>query len=102
MSFLYKPLRVFVFKSNYSSFKFILLANLITVIGNEMSVYSSRFANVWSHIKKIGVIFTHMKLWVAVARHNFMWAKIKMIEFSASRVEGLNTFMTTILLRQAH
>ena len=25
---------------------------------------------------EMGVIFTHLKLWVAVARHNFKWVKI--------------------------
>ena len=30
----------------------------------------------WSQIKQISVIFTHLKLWVAVARHNFKWVKI--------------------------
>ena len=26
---------------------------------------------------KVWVILTHLKLWVAVARHNFIWVKIK-------------------------
>ena len=30
-----------------------------------------------SQIKQISVIFTHLKLWVAVARHNFKWVKIE-------------------------
>ena len=37
---------------------------------------------VLSKIKKIRVIFTHLKLWVAVARHNFKWFKIWIILFS--------------------
>ena len=41
-----------------------------------MSVQISRFANVWSQIKQIQVIFTDLKLWVAVARHNFKWLKM--------------------------
>ena len=32
--------------------------------------------SVWSQIKQISLIFTHLKLWVAVARHNFKWVKI--------------------------
>ena len=45
----------------------------IMFIGNEMGVYTSRFANVWSQIKQIGHMnfFTHLKLRVAVAIHNF-------------------------------
>ena len=30
----------------------------------------SRFANVFAQIKQIQIIFTHLKLWVTVARHN--------------------------------
>ena len=35
-----------------------------------------KFVNVWCQIKQILLIFTHMKLWVAIARHNFMWVKM--------------------------
>ena len=35
------------------------------VIGKEMSVFkTSRFAHVWYQTKVIGVICTHLKLWV--------------------------------------
>ena len=30
-------------------------------------------------LNKYDIIFTHLKLWVAVARHNFKWVKIKII-----------------------
>ena len=33
------------------------------------------FENVCCQIEQISVIFTHSKLWVAVARHNFEWVK---------------------------
>ena len=42
-----------------------------------MCVKASRFANVCSQIKHIRVIFSHLELWIAVARHNFKWVKIK-------------------------
>ena len=32
--------------------------------------------HVWHQIKQIWVIFTHLKLWVAVARHKFKWVTI--------------------------
>ena len=48
-----------------------LINDQITAIENKMSVQTSQFANVWSQIKQIRVIFTQLKLWVAVARHNF-------------------------------
>ena len=37
-----------------------------SLIGNEMCVETSRSANVWSHSKQIWVIFTYLKMWVAV------------------------------------
>ena len=37
---------------------------------------------VLSQIKKLLVIFTHLNLWAAVARHNFKWFKIQIILFS--------------------
>ena len=49
--------------------------DLIAVIRNEMYVETSRFTNVGPQIKKLWVIFTHSKLWVTVARHNFKWVK---------------------------
>ena len=42
--------------------------------------------NAWSQIKEILVIFTHLMLWVVVARHNFKWVKILNIQFSGLRV----------------
>ena len=42
---------------------------------NEMSV-EARFENVWFQIKQLRIIFTHLKLWVAVATHNFKWVKM--------------------------
>ena len=34
------------------------------------------FKNSWSFIRQIWIIFTHLKLWIASARHNFKCAKI--------------------------
>ena len=51
----------------------LVINNLLTVPVTKMCSISS---NVGSQIKQIGVIFIHLKLWVAVARHNFKWAKI--------------------------
>ena len=33
--------------------------------------------------------FIHLELWVAVAKHNFKWVKIQIIQFSAWWVGGL-------------
>ena len=39
-----------------------LLSLKITVVRNEMSVLTSGFADVWSQIKQIRLIFAHVKL----------------------------------------
>ena len=48
-------------------------------IGGYMS---NKFARLWYFIIELvqmWVIFKHLKLWVAVARHNLKWVKIKII-----------------------
>ena len=52
-----------------------------------ISVQTSRFKNVRSHIKYRFLICTHLKLWVAVARHDLKWVKIQIIKFSALGVK---------------
>ena len=42
----------------------------------ESGLLEIKFVKVWSQIKQIWVIFAHLKLWVAVARHNFKWVEI--------------------------
>ena len=41
-------------------------------------------------------VFTHLKLWIAVARHNFKWVK------THKWVEGLINFYTIMFLFVAH
>ena len=38
--------------------------------------HSARFWNCWHPCCQIWVIFTHLKLWIASARHNFKWVTI--------------------------
>ena len=40
-----------------------------TTVG--FNIFKSRLANVWSQIKQISVIFTHLKLLFTAVRHNF-------------------------------
>ena len=56
---------------DFCRFHLVLSVDQVTFIGNEMCVYTSKLANFWSQIKQICIIFTYLKLWVAVARHNF-------------------------------
>ena len=51
---------------DYCRFQSVLLVDQITVIGNEMGVWTSSFENICAQIKQILVIFIHLKLWVAV------------------------------------
>ena len=37
---------------------------------------NSKIANVWSQIKQINVIFTHLKLCLATATHSFKWVNM--------------------------
>ena len=38
---------------------------------------SAIFENSWPPLCQIWIIFTHLKLWIASARHNFKWVKIQ-------------------------
>ena len=38
---------------------------------------SAIFENSWPTFYQIWIIFTHLKLWIASARHNFKWVKIQ-------------------------
>ena len=40
----------------------------------------------WFQMKQIGVILTHSKLWVALARHSFEWVKFN---FDNVELQGL-------------
>ena len=46
-----------------------------------------------SQIQQIWVIFTHLKLWVAIARHNFKWMKNKLGNTAG---KGLTVNETTV------
>ena len=48
---------------------------------------SARFEKSWPPFCQIWIIFTHLKLWIASARHNCKWVKIE-IEYLA--VKGLS------------
>ena len=72
-----KQIPPFSFVRQYICFWSLLLDDHINASASDMSVYTSRFANFWSQIKQTWVIFTHLRLCVAVARHNFKWLKIR-------------------------
>ena len=42
---------------------------------------------IWSPSCQILIIFTHLKLWIASARHNFKWVKIQIELFGGERVK---------------
>ena len=47
---------------------------------------SAIFENSWPPFCQIWIIFTHLKLWIASARHNFKWVKIQIESFGGERV----------------
>ena len=46
----------------------------------------ARFENSWPPFCQIWIIFTHLKLWIASARHNFKWVE----KFNNLAVKGLS------------
>ena len=60
-------------KPNYGRFYSMPLSDCRTAVANELCVQTSIFVNCWSQIKQICVIFTHLRLWIAVAKHNLKW-----------------------------
>ena len=63
---------------------------------------SAIFENSWPPFCQIWIIFTHLKLWIASARHNFKWVKIQIESFGGERVktsyyipENRPNFLTT-------
>ena len=64
----------------YSFFDIFLIAHCIsafTHVENKTCHQSARFENSWSPFRKIWIIFTLLKLWIASARHNFKRVKIQ-------------------------
>ena len=51
--------------------------------------------DVWSQIKQM-LIYTHLKLWVAVARHNFKWVKITHLVSSFSLLHSYTFYTSSI------
>ena len=63
----------------YSGFQF-LLAHLVPPfqhVENKMWHQSAIFENSWPPFCQIRIIFTHLKLRISSARHNFKWVKIQ-------------------------
>ena len=55
-------------------------------VGNEMKCLNINICKyVWSQIKQEWVILIHLRLWIAVARHNLKWLKIKINELGRIR-----------------
>ena len=59
---------------------FFLLAHQVPPfkhVKDKMWHQSARFKNSWPPFCQIWIIFTHLKLWIASARHYFKWVKIQ-------------------------
>ena len=64
------------------------MSNTVLCETNWCSISRNCKKNVWSHIGQIWVIFSHLKLWIAVARHNFKWVKNSIEELGRQRVKA--------------
>ena len=65
-------------RSRLYSFLHLLLAHQIPAFGyvkDKTWPQSTLFQNRWPPFWQIWIIFTHLKLWIASARHNFKWVK---------------------------
>ena len=58
-----------------ASFLIVFISRLNHCYDERNECLNTKIANVWSQIKPILVIFNHLKLWVAAARHNLNWVK---------------------------
>ena len=63
----------------YSDFHVLLAHSVPTFkhVKDKMWHQSARFEKSWPTFCQIWIIFTHLKLWIASATHNFKWVKIQ-------------------------
>ena len=63
----------------YSGFHFLLAQYVphFKYVKDKMWHPPARFKKSWPPFCHIWIIFTHLKLWIASARHNFKWVKIQ-------------------------
>ena len=66
-----------IFTPFYQPIKSLLLGTKFVFKHQDSQIFGPK-------IKQIRVIFTHLKLWVAVARHNFKWVKNQLFKFTVS------------------
>ena len=57
---------------------------------------SAIFENSWPLFCQIRIIFTHLKLWIASARHNFKWVKIQIELFGGKELS--QNFVYTLFI----
>ena len=63
-------IRVFIF---YQHIKYHIL-NMLKI---KCDINQQDLKKSWPSFFQIWIIFTHLKLWIASARHNFKWVKIQ-------------------------
>ena len=73
-------------KHDYSRFKSVLLAGKLQLLWMKC-MFQQQYLQMFGHkLLQIQVISTHLKLWIAEAKHNFMWVNIY---FSKVMFQGL-------------
>ena len=66
-----------IFTPFYQPIKSLLLGTKFVFKHQDSQIFGPK-------IKQIRVIFTHLKLWAAVARHNFKWVKNQLFKITVS------------------
>ena len=59
---------------------------------------STKFRNICPPISQIWIVFTHLKLWIASAIHNFKWVKISIKQFGGSRLNDTLLIETSVTI----
>ena len=55
-------------------------------IEDGMNITFARLVQVPIHFARMRIIFIHLELWVAIARHNFRWVKILIVYLALHRL----------------
>ena len=67
--------------------------------GLYTGLHTIPFENSWPSFCQIWIIFTHLKLCIASARHNFKWVKIIQIWQNEGQPRPTHTYLSSFMLR---
>ena len=68
----------------------------------KCNIKSARCEKSWHIFCQIWIIFTHLKLWIASARHSFKWVKIQIEWFGGERVKNQGLYTVYLVMWTEH